>query len=119
MDHELTPKWGIRLCWFVIPDDKGIWHVVPGDAEVIDGTYHKLRFPGFETRSGESFGVTATFHVLDALDQEATQCYGPVRKIVLQNGRITSSEVVGMREPIVGVLSAIDAPPDPIEPIDL
>jgi hypothetical protein len=104
---DSSSRWGRCIWSFAIPDDEGRWHVVPGEAEIIDGLYHKIRFPGFETHSGESFGISATFHVVDRIDREGTGFCARIHKIVLQNGRAVLTEIVGLRQPVVGVLNPV------------
>lgn len=113
MSDELFPRRGRHTWWFAIPNPSGHWYVVPGEAEIVDGVFHRIAFPGFETRSGESFGISATFHVLDAIHRDEKGTYGPIRKIVLRNGRLVSSEAVGDQEQIVSFLEGADEPASP------
>jgi hypothetical protein len=85
------------------PDSCGRWHVVPAVADIVEGIYHKIHFAGFETRSGESFGISATFHEFDELFRDGAEQYGRVWKIVLENGRRISAELVGTHEPIASI----------------
>jgi hypothetical protein len=84
------------------PNGKGKWNIVGAEADIVDGYYHKLAFPGFETRSGSGFGITATVYAVDdEVFWENGRLFGTIRRLVLQNGRLCSSEVVGEREEIV------------------
>jgi hypothetical protein len=98
---DLAPKRATEHIGLVFPDDKGRWHAVSAVAEIIDGAYHKLTFQGFETRSGQGFGITATFHVFDSFVPYEGRFYAKIRKVVVQNGIVISSEVVGEREEII------------------
>lgn len=103
------PKCGTILMRLAFPDGKGRWHAVAAEADVVDGAYHKLKFPGFETRSGQGFGITATFHLFDTLVPDEGRFYAKIRNVVVQNGEAISSEVVGEREEILidGTISSV------------
>jgi hypothetical protein len=48
-----------------IPIDGGLWKRQPLTCYFVDGHLHKIVMPGFEVRSAESFGITATFHTFN------------------------------------------------------
>jgi len=79
---------------FAFPRDDGKWTKRPGSVSFVDGHFHKVVVPGLETRSGDSFGVTATFHVIQDARPEGTTLRGTVAKFLVQNGRLMSGDVV-------------------------
>jgi hypothetical protein len=92
---------GKSIMRLAFPDAQGRWYVVSAEAELVEGVYHKLQFPGFETRSGEGFGITATLHLIEGIFWHDGGLCGRIQKVVLQNGLITSSVVVVECEPVV------------------
>jgi prepilin-type processing-associated H-X9-DG protein len=79
---------------FAFPRDDGKWTKRPGNVSFVDGHFHKIIVPGLETRSGESFGITATFHVIQDMVSEGIAQRGNIAKFLVQNGRLMSTEVV-------------------------
>lgn len=72
----------------------GRWHEVEGVIASVDGLCHKIEFPGFMTRSGESFGITATFHVVERSWKDGEQERGDIARWVMVNGLLKSVETV-------------------------
>lgn len=74
------------------PLEDGRWARKNAQVVVVDGHFHKISFPGFETRSGEGFGLTATFHVLQNAVEDASPPRGDIHLFVVQNGRLVSMD---------------------------
>jgi hypothetical protein len=72
----------------------GRWVEVEGVISSVDGYCHKIEFPGFMTRSGESFGVTATFHVLEKAWRDGDVDRGDISQMVMVNGLLMTAETV-------------------------
>jgi hypothetical protein len=66
---------------------------VLGRFVAVDGFTHKVAFPGFETRSGESFGLTATFHVVTKADSPG-QPVGNITRLAVEGGRVVRFDEV-------------------------
>jgi hypothetical protein len=86
---------------FAFPRDDGKWAKRPGSVSFVDGHFHKIVVPGLETRSGESFGITATFHVIQDMMPEGTAVRGNIAKFRVQNGRLVSADVVARNAELV------------------
>jgi hypothetical protein len=91
-DDDLGISTNITML-FAFPRDDGKWTKRPGSVSFVDGHFHKIIVPGLETRSGQSFGITATFHVIQDLSADDPQ-RGNVARFVVQNGRLMSTDVV-------------------------
>jgi hypothetical protein len=104
-DSLAAEQSGKAVWWIAIPCRGGGWYAVSSEAVVVEGLFHKISFPGFESRSGEDFGISATFHVFDdGFDKDEIGSYGLLRKHIVLNGRLASSEVVGVRERVIQFL---------------
>ena len=66
-----------------------------------DGLCPKIEFPGFVTRSGESFGVTATFHVVERAWNDGDRDRGDITRWVMVNGLLQSVETGGRAAELV------------------
>jgi len=75
---------------FAFPLTDGKWTRVQGEMHSVDGHVHKISFPGFETRSGEGFGITATFNIFENVKLIECNLVGDVCTFVVQNGRVMS-----------------------------
>jgi hypothetical protein len=70
------------------------WMILEGELASVDGLCHKVEFPGFMTRSGESFGVTATFHIVEkAWTEGGTEC-GDITRMTMVNGLLQTVDRV-------------------------
>jgi hypothetical protein len=81
---DFTLQTGKGYILLAFPDECGRWRLVSAEAEIVEGLYHKLTFPGFETRSGAGFGLTATPHVTDGAEWDQGRLRGIIRKVVLK-----------------------------------
>jgi hypothetical protein len=79
---------------FAVQIGKKRWLVVDGTMSCVDGLCHKIEFPGFKTRSGAAFGISATFHVLEKAWQDGTKRRGDIQEWVMLNGRLQSVETI-------------------------
>jgi len=79
---------------FAFPHGKDRWQKQLGNVSFVDGHFHKITVPGLETRSGESFGITATFHAVQEAVTNGPLLRGTIAKFIVQNGRVISIEVV-------------------------
>jgi hypothetical protein len=86
---------------FAFPSDDDKWAKRAGSVSFVDGHFHKIVVPGLETRSGESFGITAIFHVIQDMMPEGTALRGNIAKFVVQNGRLVSADVVARNAELV------------------
>lgn len=86
---------------FAFPRDDGKWTWRLGSAALVDGHFHKIVLAGIETRSGEGFGITATFHVIQNPMAVGSVLRGDIAKFVVQNGRLISADVVAKGVEIV------------------
>lgn len=73
---------------------EGRWVELEGVISSVDGYCHKIEFPGFMTRSGESFGVTATFHVVEKAWRDGGLDRGNISQMVMVNGLLMTVETV-------------------------
>jgi hypothetical protein len=86
----------------------GRWLQQPGRAEWVDGCCHRISSPGLEAHSGRAFGLSVTFHVAEHLAGAAPELRANIRKVVIEGGRMASSDVVARRaEVIVGHSDAL------------
>lgn len=87
----------------VVPDGDR-WRVLRGKWVFVDGYVHKISINGgFETRSGEQFGITATFHTLQKVTKEHGKFYGPIDKMVVINGRLATTARVVDKGELIGI----------------
>ena len=71
----------------------GIWRSQPALFHFVEGHLHKIEWPGFSTRSGECFGISATVHVLSTgTSGDGRRC--EVRRLVFDNGKLLSHSTV-------------------------
>jgi hypothetical protein len=73
---------------------KGRWLETEGVISSVDGYCHKIEFPGFMTRSGESFGVTATFHIIEKAWRDGDLDRGNISQMVMVNGLLMTVETI-------------------------
>jgi hypothetical protein len=86
------------------PRKDGRWALRQGTLHAVDGLHHKIEFPGFESRSGEGFGMTATYHISSSTLHETAAglgVTGDISEVVIQNGAIASVRVVARGVEIV------------------
>ncbi len=88
-------------CYFMFPESDGGWRAIQGTMSAVDGHHHKILLPGLETRSGEGFGITLTYHVLQDLKPVGGKMIGKIAKNVVQNGRLMSVDVVAEEAEII------------------
>jgi hypothetical protein len=86
---------------FAFPRDDGRWTRRAGNVTFVDGFFHKVSVPGIETRSGESFGITATFYVIQNVAGDRGQQRGDIARFVVQNGRLMPMDTVATGVEIV------------------
>jgi hypothetical protein len=79
---------------FAFPYGDGRWRGLMGGLVMVEGYFHKISVPGFETRSGGGFGITATFHVAQNVTPEGPIMRAMIRRVVVQNGRVMSNDLV-------------------------
>jgi len=83
------------------------WRALQGKWIFIDGYIHKIGIPGFEFRSGESFGVTGIFHTIEGVIHEQGQFFGKIKELAVENGRLVRARRVAEKAKLIG-LPAID-----------
>ena len=81
---------------FVFPRSDGKWVLREGTLSAVDGLHHKIAFPGFETRSGEGFGITATYHIVQNLRNAGPGVIGDILRMIVVNG------ILGATQPHLG-----------------
>jgi prepilin-type processing-associated H-X9-DG protein len=79
---------------FAFPREDGRWTRRAGNVVFVDGHFHKISVPGIETRSGESFGITATFHVVQNAAGDSSVQRGDIARFVVQNGRLMAMDTI-------------------------
>lgn len=88
---------------FVFPEgDK--WRVIQGSWIYVEGHIHKITIPGLEMRSGETFGITASFHILQNLVRENGKLFGKVARMSVANGLARRVETVAEKAELIGVI---------------
>jgi hypothetical protein len=78
----------------------GRWLLQPGRAEWVEGSCQTVSSPGLEARAG-GHGLSVTFHVADYLSGEAPGLRANIRKVVIEGGRMASSDVVARAAEVV------------------
>src|SRR4051794_29750749 len=95
MSDDLTgAKSGTTKMLFAFPTESGGWRRQFGTVRFVDGHLHKIAFPGFETRSGEGFGITVAPHVVQNLNTDPAGWSGDVTRVTWENGKMIQSEVI-------------------------
>lgn len=89
--HGLTTK---DTTYFAVRIGDGRWREIEGITSFVDGLCHKIEFPGFVTRSGGSFGITATFHTVEREWQDGAQKRGDIARWVMVNGLLQTVETI-------------------------
>lgn len=79
---------------FAIPLGMGRWAAIDAVISFVDGHCHKIELPGFMTRSGASFGITATFHVVENSWQAGSTHRADIAKWVMVDGLLQTADTV-------------------------
>jgi hypothetical protein len=79
---------------FAVQVDENRWIVLEGSMSSVDGLCHKVEFPGFMTRSGASFGITANFHFCEKAWQENSVERGNIARMTMVNGVLQTVETI-------------------------
>lgn len=88
---------------FVFPEgDK--WRVIQGSWIFVEGHVHKITIPGLEMRSGETFGITGSFHILENMAPENGKLFGKVARMSVANGVARRIETVAEKVELIGIL---------------
>lgn len=82
MDEQLGIT-GTHSIQFAFPKPDGTWLTMKGEWAHVDGYTHKVTFPGFEARSGESFGLTATFCIVAGQSNDLH-----IARVTVANGKV-------------------------------
>ncbi|MBI2806314.1 MAG: hypothetical protein HYX68_15150 [Planctomycetes bacterium] len=67
---------------------------INGVMSYVDGYCDKIEFPGFMTRSGASFGVTATFHFVEKAWPDGNLTRGNISRMVMVEGQLMTVDTV-------------------------
>jgi hypothetical protein len=79
---------------FAVQVGENRWIVLEGSMSSVDGLCHKVEFPGFMTRSGASFGITADFHICEKGWRENGVERGNIARMTMVNGVLQAVETV-------------------------
>ena len=101
VSQEKTGITGSVYMLFALPRDDAKWTKKLAKVHFVEGHFHKIELPGLETRSGEGFGITTTFHIIQDMAAEGQTVLGKVAKFIVQNGRLMAVEVVAENAELV------------------
>lgn len=79
---------------FAVQMDENRWTVLEGSVSSVDGLCHKVEFPGFMTRSGASFGITVSFHIVEKGWEHNGTHRADIACMTMVNGLLQTVETV-------------------------